>query len=334
MNYIGIDLHKRFTHFAVLNEQGQVLDRSRIPTEKEAIISYLSKIKEPAKATLEATRNWYWVFDTIEPMVKELKLTAPSKVRLIAEATVKTDQIDAKVLADLLRTNYLPTSYVPDQETRQRRELLRHRAFLVRIRSKVKNRIHALLDKLGIQHSFDNLFGKTGIEFLKSLKLDWAYQKELDDYLKTLDFFNETEKEQNKIIQKLAKESKEANLLMTIPGIGYHNALLITAEIGDVSRFRDGNKFAAYCGLVPKVHISDRTVRYGHLTKAGDRWLRWIFIEAAHTARRHSLRFKKLYDRVYKKKGSQVAVGAVARELAVVSYYVLKNQTAFKDFIW
>ena len=91
MNYIGIDLHKKFTHFAVLNEQGTVLDRSKIRTEKEAIINYLSTIKEPAKATLEATRNWYWVFDTIEPMVKELKLTAPSKVRLIAEATVKIE---------------------------------------------------------------------------------------------------------------------------------------------------------------------------------------------------------------------------------------------------
>lgn len=334
MNYIGIDLHKRYTYLTMINNNGVCLSKERIPTVKEDIVKYFQSIQEPVKAALEATRNWYWVFDTIEPMVKELKLASPSKVRLIAEATIKTDQIDSRVLADLLRTEYLPTSYVPNQEVRQQRELLRHRSFMIRHRCSLKNRIHALLDKLGIKSPFDNVFSKSGLEFLKSLKLDWAYQKELNDCLQAIEFYNKKEQEHNKLITDLVKESDEAKLLTTIPGIGHHNALLITAEIGDVNRFSNGNKFASYCGLVPSVHISDSTVRYGHITKSGDRWLRWVFVEAVHAARRTSLRFSKLYNRVAAKKNAQTAIGAVARELAVVSYYVLKYKKPFKDFTW
>jgi transposase len=334
MNYMGIDFHKHFTHFAILNQSGEVLKRARIPSEREAIIDFVEKVPKPVKAAIEATRNWYWAYDTIEPLVEELKLASPPKIRIIAESTVKTDKIDAKVIADLLRTNFLPVCYVPSQEVRQRRELLRHRTFLIRIRTKLKNRIHGILDKVGIHHPFENLFSLSGMKFLKSLELDWAYQQELDDYLETMEHLNGKVKAQNRIIEKLCKESPQSKLLMTIPGIGYHNALLIASEIGEVNRFSTGAKYAGYCGLVPTVHISEKTVRYGQMSRVGNRWLRWVYVEAAHIARRKSLRFSKLYKRVSLRKGPQVAIGAVARELAVVSFYVLKYQKAFKDYKW
>jgi len=334
MHYIGIDFHKESTHVVVLNEAGKLLERTRIPSRREELVRFFANRTEPAKAALEATRNWYWPYDTIEPLVEELKLASPPKIRIIAESTVKTDHIDAKVIADLLRSNFLPTCYVPDAETRQKRELLRHRAFLVQIRTRVKNRIHIILDKLGIEHPFDNLFSKRGLEFLQGMELPWAYQKELEDSLEMLEFLNGKEKEQNKIIEKLCKESEEAALLMTIPGIAYHNALLIMSEIGDVNRFATGTKFCGYCGLVPTVHISDKTVRYDQMTQVGNKWLRWVFIEAAHIGRRKSLRFSRLYERVKVKRGPQVAIGAVAREMAVVSFYILKSGKPFRDAKW
>jgi transposase len=116
---------------------------------------------------------------------------------------------------------------------------------------------------------------------------------------------------------------------MTIPGIGYHHALLILAEMGEVSRFANGEKYASYCGLVPTVHISEKTVRYGHLTPQGNHWLRWVYVEAAHIAIRKSVRLANLYSRA-----AQKAIGAVARELAVISFYVLKTRTEFKDRLW
>ncbi len=151
------------------------------------------------------------------------------------------------------------------------------------------------------------------MKFLRSLELDWAYQQELDDYLETLEYLNGKVRAQNRTIEKLCKESPQSRLLMTIPGIGYHNALLIASEIGEVNRFSTGAKYAGYCGLVPTVHISEKTVRYGQMSHVGNRWLRWVYVEAAHIARRKSLRFSKLYNRVSLRRGPQVAIGAVAR---------------------
>jgi len=177
MHYIGIDFHKESTHVVVLSEAGKLLERTWIPKRREELVRFLTNRPEPAKAALEATLNWYWAYDTIEPLVEELKLASPPKIRNIAESTVKTDHIDAKVIADLLRSNFLPTCYVPDAETRQKRELLRHRAFLIQIRTRVKNRIHIILDKLGIEHPFDNLFSEHGLEFLRALEMPWAYRR-------------------------------------------------------------------------------------------------------------------------------------------------------------
>jgi transposase len=288
---------------------------------------------KPLNVALEATRNWYWVYDVLEEMSEEVKLAHPAKISLIAEAVVKTDKIDANIIAHLLRTNFLPTCYVPSKEIRQRRELLRHRAFLIRIRTRVKNRIHALLDKTGIKHPFDDLFTREGIEFLHQLSLEWAYQHELNDLLELLEILNKKEKEQNRIIVKICKETQEAKITKTLPGFGYHNALLVANEIGDVSRFPDGAHYASYCGLVTSVYISDRTVLYGKITKQGNRWLRWIYVEAAHFAARKSYRFGNLYARVEKRSGSkQKAIVAVARELAVVNYYMLKYNKPFNDY--
>lgn len=220
-----------------------------------------------------------------------------------------------------------------DKETRQMRELLRHRAYLIRIRSGLKNRVHCILDKCGIIHPYEELFSRSGIKFLKNIKLDWSYQRQLDECIELIEILKEKEREQNKIIERICKEREEAEFLMSLPGIGYHNALLIISEIGDINRFPDGEHFACYCGLVPSVYISD-TIHYGHITKQGSRWLRWIYIEAGHFARRHSIRFSKLYNQVKDRSGKQKAIVAVGRELAVISYYLLKNREKFRDYKW
>ena len=156
---------------------------------------------------LEATRNWYWMYDFLEDMVQDIKLAHPPKTKLIAEARIKTDKLDSRILADLLRTNYLPTCYVPDQETRQRRELLRHRAYLIRIRVALKNRVHAMLAKLGIEHTYEDLFTKQGMEFLHNLELPSAYQKALTDNLSLIEDLNTKDRILQRKIRQLCKET-------------------------------------------------------------------------------------------------------------------------------
>jgi transposase len=179
-----MDLHKKTTYVTLMNEKGKVLQQQRIPSTRAAVGELIDAFPKSLHVALEATRNWYWMYDFLENRVQDIKLAHPPKTKLIAEARIKTDKLDSRILADLLRTNYLPTCYVPDQETRQRRELLRHRAYLIQTRTALKNRIHAMLAKLGIEHSYENLFGKRGMEFLHTLTLPWAYQRSLPSPVK------------------------------------------------------------------------------------------------------------------------------------------------------
>jgi transposase len=332
MYYVGMDLHQRTTYVTLMNKKGKVLQQQRVPSTRAAVGELIDAFPKPLHVALEATRNWYWMYDFLESKVQDIKLAHPPKTKLIAEARIKTDKLDSRILADLLRTNYLPTCYVPDQETRQRRELLRHRAYLIQIRTALKNRIHAMLAKLGIEHSYENLFGKRGMEFLHTLTLPWAYQRSLTDDLAFIEAINAKDRVLQRMIREQCTALPATAILMSLPGIAYHNALLITSEAGDINRFPDGAHFASYCGLVTQVHISDRTVHYGGITKSGNRWLRWLYIEASFIAQRYSCRFGHLYKRVKHRAGVQKAIVAVAREMAVVTYYMRKRNQKFKDY--
>jgi transposase len=145
MFYIGLDMHKKFSGVEVMDEEGQAIDqRVLYHDDQEKIREYFSHIGQDGTVTLEATRNWYWLFELLEEEGLRVKLAHPSKVRLIAEVRIKTDSIDASTLAHLERTGYLPEAYIPSRDVRDNRELLRYRLSLVRIRTSLKNRIHAI----------------------------------------------------------------------------------------------------------------------------------------------------------------------------------------------
>jgi len=156
MNFVGIDLHKHYSQFVVLDQNGKVVTQAKLPTEREAVSKFLSGLKGPAKAAVEATRNWYWFYDLVESLTEEAELVCPSKMRVIAESTVKTDRIDARVIAELLRVNYLPTCYVPPQEVRQVRELLRERIVFMVCWTSWEWSIHLIIYLRDAGYSFSN----------------------------------------------------------------------------------------------------------------------------------------------------------------------------------
>ena len=183
-----------------------------------------------------------------------MHLAHPVYVKPFAKKHVKTDKVDARVLAQLLRMAYLPESYVPGKEIRDQRVLIRHHASLVRLRTSIKNRVHALLTIEGIQTSeFSDLFGKRGMEFLKGVKLRQVRREALDNYLEVLKALEEGIEEMEAILKERAKITDETKWLMSIPGIGYHNALLIQSELGEIERFSNPKSMVSYSGLAPKV---------------------------------------------------------------------------------
>ncbi|MCX6656480.1 MAG: transposase [Candidatus Bathyarchaeota archaeon] len=173
MKYVGIDVHKKMCQAAILEDDGALLDEQRFPNTAEGIEEYAGKLASfnEVRAVVESTGNlWIQIHDRLETHGFDVALSNPSKTRLIAEAKVKTDKVDARTLAGLLRAGMIPTCYIPGEELRSRRELLRHRLNLVKNRTMVKNRIHGLLDKHGLRMPEDTPFSR-GIEWLRGLSL-------------------------------------------------------------------------------------------------------------------------------------------------------------------
>lgn len=329
--FVGIDLHKEYSTITVLDEEGNEIDQRNIPNDAEDFTLYLKPWKGKIKVALEATYNWYWLVDLLQRLGCEVKLAHPYKTRIIGEAKVKTDKIDSRILAQLLRADFLPTSFIADPKTRDDREWLRHRIYLVRLQTSVKMRLHCLIDKHNIRHDFSDLFSKDGIAFLKSLELPEQTQKSLEGLLRTLDFLHkELGPIRNEIIAS-AKENEEARLLESIPGIGYFSALLFLKEIGTVERFPSAKKLAAYTGLVPGVSASGGKTHSRGITKEGNKYLRWLLIQAASSVVRHKKdrRLMSLYSRVQHRKNSKIAKVAVAKELLTIAYFILKRREPY-----
>jgi len=169
--YVGIDVHKHFCQAALMNDNGHILHELRFDNTTEGASSLLELAKSVApqiKAVVEPSANfWIRIYDKLEDEGVEVKLSNPLRTKAIAEARIKTDRIDAKTLAYLLRGDLVAESYVPTRKNRERRALIRHRASLMQIRVDIKNRIHALLDKHELTHNYADLFGKQGLEWLR-----------------------------------------------------------------------------------------------------------------------------------------------------------------------
>ena len=330
MIHVGVDMHKKFSEVAVMTSDGKLLDRRRlIHADKQSIHDYFSQLPAPVTVTMESTRNWYWLYELLEEYA-EVKLANPRKVRLIAEAKVKTDKIDARILAHLERARFLPESYIPPREIRDRRELLRYRASLVSIRTGAKNRAHALMDKLGVIHPFSDLFRKAGRTFLATLELRPVYRRALDGYLQLIEWLEALEREVTTEIIKMIKENDDAKRLMTIPGVGVITAHLLLSEIGNIERFPSAKKLCAYGSLTPGTRQSSDHIWNGPVGRKGNLYIKCAMIEAAQHATHMDPALGAFYQKLRISKGNAKARVAVARKLLTAVYYILKRKEEYK----
>ena len=271
------------------------------------------------------------IHDRLEEHGFEVALPNPAKTRLIAEAKIKTDRVDAQTLVGLLRADMLPTCYVPGEELRSRRELLRHRLNLVKIRSEVKNRIHSLFDKHGLRMPGATPFSKGNIAWLRERSLGF-----MDDAILRSDLaLLETVDGQVDVIEgkiaTLATEKHQVRLLMTMTGVGYFTAMLMLSEVGDIGRFRGDKEFASWMGLAPSVHQSGERTRIGGVSGPGNKRLRWAMVECAHTAVRHDSRLGALYEWQSRRRGEVRAMVAVAHEMARIIFFMLSRGEPYRD---
>lgn len=328
--YCGLDLHKRFSYIVVKDSIGRQLIKGRVDNKEGDISNFFTPLTGyNIKVAIEATSNYYWMYETLDRLNMEVKLSHPLKTKAIADAKIKSDKIDANVLSDLLRADLLPASYIPTQRIRELRELLRHRVRLVSNRTQLKNRIRDILTKNNCQESFTDITGLKAKEFINRLSLSPVFMLQYKDLLEQIDFINKKIKSVDILIRGYPKEFPDVDRLTEISGIGIFSALILLAEIGDINRFDSPKKLVSYAGLCPGLHQTGETYYHKHITKEGSRYLRWILTEAAQHAVRHPGSLKDFYMALSKKAGKQKAIVAVARKMLVGIYFVLKEHKPF-----
>lgn len=322
--FIGIDLHRRRSQVAVVDSDGEVLLQRRIANDPEAFRELLGE-PEGAHVALEATYGWEWLADFLQEAGYRVALGHPLRTKAIAAARVKTDAVDARTLADLLRAGMLPQAYIAPPELRDVRELLRHRQALTGLRTMLKNRVHALLARHGIALERSDLFTGPGLAVLRALELPTGPKTRLESLLSLICDFDRELTQTTREIERRAKLDERVQVLTKIRGVGRYTAMLVISELGDVHRFPTAQHACSWAGLTPTVRASDRTARYGHISRQGSPALRAALVEAAQMAVTGSGPLRASFERIAKRRGRKIAKVAVARQILALCYYGLRD---------
>lgn len=337
LNHLGIDVGKRKCRAALKDDKGKILDEFFFGNNSDGISDLINRIynhgTKKCNAVLESTGNmWMRIHDTLEDNGIDTILANTYKTKIIAQAKIKSDKLDARILSDLLRTGLIYESYVPVKEYRDKRSLVRHRIVLSRTRTKLANKIHSILDKYEYRTELTDIFGKSGIEWLKSLSVSPIDRIILDTTLTSIESIDNQIQIVSKEIARYAwQDNKDVKILLSITGIDIFSAMLISTEIVDIHRFSTPWKLVSYAGLAPSMRESSGKIKTGQITKQGSPLLRWILVQCALSAIRHDHHMRTFYERIKQRKGhGKAIVATAAKEMLVIIWYMLTRQQLYR----
>jgi len=331
VRYIGLDVHRREIEACVLDEAGSRLHRQRFDATREAIEGFASRwISAEDQVALEATGNSWGVVEVLRPLASEVVVSNPLLTKAIASAKVKTDKVDAAVLAQLLRCDYLPRVWEPDAATRSLRRLTSRRTSVLRGRTAAKNRIHAVLAERLIPLEGHELFGPVGRQWLAALELDEESRCLVDMDLRLIDGVDEEVRRLDEILFRRGHGDERVKLLMTLPGVSIGVAQGLIAAWGSIERFADPAHAASYLGLVPVTKQSGDRCYHGPITKAGNGHARSMMIQAAQHLATEPGPLGAFFRKIAKRKCWNVAVTATARKMAEIAFLMLKNREPYR----
>ena len=330
IRYVGLDVHKRVVEACIVDAAGKVAQRERFPLNRRTLELFATKVLRPGDhVALEATTNCWAVADALRPHVARVVVSNPMATKAIAMAKVKTDKVDAHVLAQLLRCDFLPEVWQPDEATRRLRELTGRRSALVSQRTMMRNRIHSVL-AMRLIEAPARLFNAAGLDWLATVELDEQGRTLIDSDLRQLEFLQGEIDLLDAELARRGHENESVKLLMTLPGVDVATAHAVLAAWGDTQRFPDGDHAASYLGLVPSTKQSANQCYHGPITKRGNSHARWMLIEAAQHLDKHPGPLGHFFRRLCKKKNRNVAVVAAARKLATIGWMMLKHNEPYR----
>lgn len=331
MVYLGIDLHRKRSHLVALDEAGSILLSRRIVNERANFQRIFGELEPgPIQVAFEATYGWPWLAELLADAGVERHMAHPLATKAIAAGRVKNDAVDARTLAHLLRAQVLPEAWIAPREVRERRRLVRMRASLVRIQSRLTAQVHAVLADFGILPEASDVCGVGGRLFLAGIELPNVPRGRIDANLRLVDALEPEIERAEAEIRELFRGDERIARLDAIPGIGMTIAATVLAEVGDPARFGSADALCSFAGLTPTERSSDAHVWRGHISKQGSRWLRWVMVEAAQRVRED--RLLRFYEGIAARRGKKIARVALARRLLTLCYYALRDEQGCRAY--
>lgn len=330
MRSIGMDVHRSFAQVAIV-EHGAVAESFRIDMDHDAVVAFGRCLRETDEVVLEATGNTAAIVRLLSPFVARVVIANPMQVKAIAHARVKTDKVDAKILAQLHAAGFLPEVWSADDATLNLRRLVSERVATVRTIRRLKSRVQAVLHANLIPKYAGHLFGKNGRRWLAKAPLPKAERDLLERHLDELDWINAKLETLDAELIRISLSDKRARKLMSVAGISAIIATAVLASIGDISRFQSPEHLASYFGLTPRVRQSgDRSPVHGRISKQGNVNARTMLIEAAWSASSVPGPLRAFFLRIKDRKGAAVAAVATARKIANLIWHLLTKDAPYQ----
>jgi transposase len=330
--YCGVDFHARQQLVAWCNtNDGEIwfikLDHSRVEKVREFYSAFTGEVI----VGLEALGYSQWFEDLLFELQIETRIGNPTEIRKRARCRQKTDRRDAELILDLLLKNEFPRIYRPNAESRAILQKLRHRHRLVQLRTKAINHLHSIAISAGLSIK-SKLMTKEGRGKLNALLLSETHRQQREEWLTLVDHLTPIIEQIERELKPIAEEEPRVARLMTQPGIGLLTGLALIHTLGPIDRFANARKVTAYIGLDPVEDSSGDRKRIGSISKQGSRLVRYLLIEAAQTAARHDPDLKRFYQRVLQRRDKPRAKVAVARQLLVRAYILLRDEIDYAEF--
>lgn len=323
MHYLGLDLHKETIYGTVLDENDKVIAEGKFPNTTDGIRSFLTGFHPSSiKITMEACGIWRGVYRKLTELGYSVILANPVKTKERSNKK-KTDKVDAKTLAELLRTNFLPKVYIPAEDVMRLRDIARHRARLVRFRTQIQAKIKAYLLRDGIAYK-RKLWNREGLDWLSSLN-----DPNITNFLHIYEIMCREIKEVTSRVNNISRNRRITNLLQTIPGVGLFTSLLIVAEIADINRFENPKSLVSYAGLCPGIYQSGQK-SHTVMRKEYSHWLKWAVIESSGRAAIMQTKYARHYHRIKARRDWKIARRSTARRMLTDIYYILKNEQPYR----
>jgi transposase len=330
--YIGLDIHKKTIAYCIKRVDGVLVQQGTVAAERKVLSKWLADLPGPWYGAMEATIFTGWVYDFLRPHAVDLKVAHPSMLKAITAAKKKNDRDDAEKIADLLRVNLLPESYMMPEELRELRRILRYRSMIMRTSVKMKNKMSGLLMEVGAQYSKKRLYGKKYFNALLERVED--VPNSVKELLKLsrggFELYDGIQKKLVNALRNNKQIHERVQRLMSIPAVGEVTALTWVLEIGEPSRFSSSRQAISYCGLCSAQHESAGKEQRGPISKQRNKHLQTTLIEAAKLAPRWNEQLSMLHEKELARGNKNRATLAVARKLVEFMLAVDRRETDYQ----